>query len=265
MNNEYKGQDLYLRYPSQISPQDVMLCVDAEHGTLDLQTNPEIGNAVPMRVRHGHELRFTIPLLSSKGNEELLEQALPLAERIEKGYSSEWDGQNHVARYSADAARAIEELRALCEVAEDLEQREVYVADEWYSSVPDGELAAAHGINANTTDEELEAIAAKELESFAIAAPSEAVLDGLPKYLEAVRQAMRDDYEELRCELRLPHEQGMPDLHTAMSVDVDQSDEEAEYLAGKLGLPVLQLVSEWQFRGKRMVRIADRGVYRFNP
>jgi hypothetical protein len=190
------GTELHHRYPSQTSPQGVAVYLDCETGDLSAETNPEIGNAVPVREYHGHVLAWTIPALKAGPANDLLAEIEPLAERVCDGYSSEWDGNNHVARFDDDAREAIEAIEALCERAvsdaENGDGLNVWEASDWFGGV--GSLAMqadALGITADTTDEELAAIVTREEET-AAGEPECDGIEGCAEHLERVRQAAID-------------------------------------------------------------------------
>ena len=109
---------LYHRYPSQITPQPAHLELDCRHRDISADWNSEVGNGVPVAVWHRHILRFPLPpQISQDSLDELTDspKLSALAMRIFDGYSSEWDGNNHVARYTDDAIQAQDALTALCE------------------------------------------------------------------------------------------------------------------------------------------------------
>jgi hypothetical protein len=160
-----EGNELHCRYPGQNQVQDCHVELDAEHGKLSASYNPEIGTAVPMRVWHGHVVRWLIPALKAEPANALLDEIAPLAKRVCDGYESRWDGHNHVARFDADARSACEEIERLCEAAgdDDEEQIRVWDAADWFEPFG-GDVEQAHelGITAATTDEQLDEIQERE-------------------------------------------------------------------------------------------------------
>lgn len=186
------GAELYRRYPGQTQRQDCFVSLDAASGDLGAGYNPEIGNAVPARVFHGHVRRWRIPPLKAQAANALLEKISPLAERVTAGYEKVWDGHNHVGRYTKDATAAADAIHELCERADDDGEGQVvaYAADEWFAGLGDEEDQARElGIAAGTTDAQLESIAARELEN----AQGEAdIVEGIAEYLRWLRGQMRD-------------------------------------------------------------------------
>ncbi len=106
--------DIYCRYDSQTSRQDVYIEIDCRGETISASYNAEIGNAVPARVFHGHEQRFTVPLLTVEEMNDLLDRLAPLAERVIAGYESSWNGSSHVAVFDDDAKEALSEIEEIC-------------------------------------------------------------------------------------------------------------------------------------------------------
>lgn len=127
-----KTEYLYEKYSTQTQPQKCYIELDLENQVLSAETNPEIGNAVPFSVWHGHTKRFSLPSYGYKAEKinELLEKIKPLAERAIDGYSTEWNDNNTIAEFDEDATEALEEIREnvngcvgdLC----------VYDAGEWF-------------------------------------------------------------------------------------------------------------------------------------
>jgi len=169
---------LYHRYPSQITPQPAHLELDCRHRDISADWDPEIGGGVPLTVWHRHVLRFPLPPEINQNSLDDLtgSPALSaLAMRIFDGYSSEWDGNNHVARYTDDAIQAQDALTALC---------------ERYNN-PDC-LAAVWEVGGETIypDTDVAEIAAR-LEASAMA--DDVVLDGsVADYLAALRDEIGD-------------------------------------------------------------------------
>ena len=104
--DESDPAELYHKYPGQSERQDCYLELDLEAETLMCDWNCDIGNAVPMAVWHGMVRRYTIPCLTSAAANALMDEILPIAERIFAGYERVWDGSNNVGRLDEDAADA---------------------------------------------------------------------------------------------------------------------------------------------------------------
>lgn len=192
---EVSGNELHCRYPGQTSAQPCHVELDCESGALCAEYDTEIGNAVPMRVYHGHVQRWGIPALRARFANALLEEIAPLAERVVAGYDSEWNGHNNVATFDADATAAMAEIGDLCERAESDAQDDgirVWDAGDWYQGTGDHDAQRlALGITATTTDEELDAIEAREDAS---AQGNDCdVIEGHAKHLLMLRDEAREE------------------------------------------------------------------------
>jgi hypothetical protein len=131
----------------------------------------------------------------------VLEELRPLADRVIAGYESEWDGNNHVARFDEDAQEAIEEIGELLNGigVDDDDIVQVWDAGDWlgdliYRSDEDGsrcsrgdqvktEIEGYGTITASTTDDELHALA-RAIEDDLEAGT---ILNGLEEFLEQER------------------------------------------------------------------------------
>jgi hypothetical protein len=108
---EYPEHPLFHQYENQLHPQEGIIGIDCRDGSLFADWDPEIGNAVPIDVWHGHIQWFEVtPYIRRDDLISLLEEVKPYAECIIAGYESQWDGNNHVAKFSEDAELAMQEL-----------------------------------------------------------------------------------------------------------------------------------------------------------
>lgn len=175
--------ELHCWYHGQTSPQGCYIELDCRNNSLAACYNHEIGNAIPFSLYHGHDRRYGIPCITADAANDLMEELLPLAERVVAGYRSEWDGHNHVARLDADAIAAEEEIERM--IAErDFENDGVstWDASEWLdgSDLP---------ITAATTDEEIAAMAYDIEEE---ASCERIILIATVKYLERRREDLAE-------------------------------------------------------------------------
>ena len=104
---------LFHLYPGQQAPQDAYIALSIEDEAMWMESNGEIGNAVPSDVWHGTTLRFGLPPIQAAAANALLDELLPLAERVIAGASEQWDGSNNVGVYDADAQDAIQAMERL--------------------------------------------------------------------------------------------------------------------------------------------------------
>jgi hypothetical protein len=241
------GTSLHHRYPRQTSPQDCYVQLDCETGKLLADWNGEIGNAVPVRVHHGHVQRWGIPALRDGAANALLEEIAPLAERVVAGYDSEWDGNNHVAAFDDDASEAIVEISALCERAEGDAQEDgvrVWDAADWYGGVGDHDAQRRSlGITAATTDAELDAIETREDESAKGNECDE--IEGHAKHLHMLRDEAREASAESDLTLHIRRDgcdgdvlEGYDTLEEAIEVATSLEVEVRGYIDGRHVLTV---------------------------
>ena len=204
---------LHCQYQGQTSEQDCYIELDCRRAWLSAYYNAEIGNAVPFSAYHGHEQRFAIPCLTADVANALMEEIAPIAQRVVDGYEFDWDGNNHVAKFTDDAQAAIEEIAGICDAKiEDADEMDTVqawdAADYWdavtYQRDENGKQANAdHAvtvkiqnigtITAKTTDAEM---AEMEKKMDAVADEDGVFCDGTDKYLEDLRKMCIDNTEE---------------------------------------------------------------------
>ena len=179
--------ELHHWYQGQTAPQDCYIELDCANRTLSAYANSEIGNAVPMNTWNGHDRRYHIPCITADAANELMEEIRPLAERVIAGYTSEWDGSNHRARFTTDAEQAEEEIERIIEGV-DVETCGISDADasEWLTETDPA-------IMAQTTDEEIATLAEQAEKD---AAYERIVLIDADGYLTRLRDEMRADAED---------------------------------------------------------------------
>jgi hypothetical protein len=178
---------LHRHYQGQTEPQGCYIELDCQTGLLTATYNAEIGNAIPFSVYHGHDRRYHIPCITADAANELMEEIRPLAERVIAGYTSEWDGSNHRARFTTDAEQAEEEIERIIEGV-DVETCGISDADasEWLTETDPA-------ITAQTTDEEIATLAEQAEKD---AAYERIVLIDADGYLTRLRDEMRADAED---------------------------------------------------------------------
>lgn len=185
------GNELFHHYRGQTSAQPCNVSLDCRSGKLCAEYNPEIGNAVPAAEYHGHVQTWRIPCLRERPANALLSDIEPLAARVVAGYSSEWDGSNHVAAFTGDAQEAIEAIDALCDAADPSDGVRAWDAGDWLTASGNTRretVRAELGIAADTTDEELGGIEAR-VEEEATASGEVDVLTGTRSFLRALRDS----------------------------------------------------------------------------
>jgi len=192
---------------------------------------------VPFAVWHGHVRRFRIELLKPEAIAKLLEDIAPLAAVVVDGYTSVWDGHNHVARFTSEAQNALEQIERLCEFASGderaLEQR--WDADAWYQSETHEQRVKRLGITAHTTDEQIDEMVAGEVEL--------ASQDGVLLDREHIEACLRGDRTDVRLDAdpissyRVRPAKKGEFLTCARGPDWDGALEECALLARVFGVP----------------------------
>jgi hypothetical protein len=182
--------DLHHQYPGQTSPQDVHVILNCDESTLTAGWDGIIGAGMPMNVYHRRTLRWRIPALTADAANALLDELLPQMETIVAGYSCEWDGNNHVGRYTDEAANAIEAVAGMLESRSfDGHVIEVWDAADWFGGVGSHDAQRRElGITAQTTDEDLAAIVERE-ETNAEAR----IINRMEKHLTMLRDEAAED------------------------------------------------------------------------
>ena len=171
--------ELVHKYPGQSDPQPCYVELDLRDGVMLADWNSEIGNAIPFTVYHGHVQRYSIPSLTADAANALMQELLPLAERVVDGYKSVWNGNNNVARLTDDASEANDAIDDRCQQEFDgADVLEHVPADNWYNDFSDD--------IADKTDEELEAIARDAGEA---ALKDGYVVEGMFEALRDIRKA----------------------------------------------------------------------------
>lgn len=97
-------------YQGQCNPQGRFFEIDAD-GLVEVDVNPEIGNAVPSKVCNGELQRISIPHgMSRKQIIGFYNDNRSDFKAVVDGLSVKWNGSNHVGRLTEDARAAMERL-----------------------------------------------------------------------------------------------------------------------------------------------------------
>jgi hypothetical protein len=190
------GVALYQQYKGQSSPQPCYIELHCESRTLTADSNPEIGNGVPVYVWHHRILRWNIPALTDDACNSLLDELAEDAKIVCDGYTCEWDGHNHIGVYTQAAEEAQERIGAYIDAqhwtAHDTV--EIWDAADWYV---DSSTTDDLGITATTTDEQLAEIATREDQA---ASADGYTVEGILEHLTAIRDRLVTDAEEIEEE-----------------------------------------------------------------
>ena len=161
------------------------LIADWQRATICFETRHESENGIPMRQWHGHQASWHIPIMGRTMAAELLEELRPLVARVCTGYSGQWDGQNHVARFDDDAQDTRDEIDRVIDNLDwqDTGTGGLWAAGDWLQGDPPT-------VAVDTNMKELSA----EMQG---TAHYEAIhLHGLDTYLEELQAEAR---EQARC------------------------------------------------------------------
>jgi len=101
---------LYVQYDRQTSPQDAFVEIHAD-GTVNYESNSEIGNAVPVSVWHGRIRRIKIPNhFTATGYQQLHDYLMADLEILINGMDEKWDGSNWVGTLTEGAREILDGL-----------------------------------------------------------------------------------------------------------------------------------------------------------
>ncbi len=184
---------LYKLYAGQSNPQGVFIALDA-YGTVSIDYDTEIGNAVRMDVAHGVSQRWHVPAgaqMSAETAGELLDNLGMALQFVHDGTQTKWDGSNTVGRMTDEGACASAVVEALCQAADADDGTSVADAGDWWEETRD-ETVRAHNITAQTTDAELVAI---ETALDGVARADSVTVHNTGDWLEQVREEMRREAE----------------------------------------------------------------------
>jgi len=179
--------EIYCRYDRQSTAQPCYVELDCRSGVLTASYNAEIGNAIPMDVYRRHIRQYSIPLLTPAAVNDLLESLHPLAQRVVDGYTSKWDGNNNIARFTDDASEADGKIASMC-----MEYGESCSWGAMQYAEIDGYGSEMIRIDAETTDDRLDEIK-KNIEDVC---DGNVVLHGINKYIDDIRQQCRENADD---------------------------------------------------------------------
>jgi len=191
------------------------LCVDWEHGTIEIESRHESQNGTSFHEWHGHSDSWKLPLVDAEQIRDAVEGCLPVIQAAAEQYYSDWDGNNHIAKFrdeveheddtpwgEADpdygarraAQRKIELALAYLEHAG---SAWFWDAGDWFQySDP---VAKEYGITPLSTDADLDAIAEKMVKSSAEHGYYNVILEvsDCRSYAEQVRDDLLEDEDVL--------------------------------------------------------------------
>ena len=180
---------VYCQYPGQLMPQDAYIYMN-EYGVVIAKYKANIGGGVTTDVWHQTTLCWPInPALTGNDILALVEDNLPLFERVHAGHCVEWGGQNFVGTLDDDARSASESLDAVLYLA--TPSVEVWEASEWLFSVDDLDTVWPEELTLDECVHQCEQVVS-----------SDQVIDG--DFKDALLQRARELYDDESPKL-LPH------------------------------------------------------------
>ena len=178
--------DLLDIYPNQTEPQACFIALNLCTGRMSAQTDPEIGNAVPMDVWHGIVRRYYLPGPPlAKAANALMEDMADHARTVLDHAEVVWDGSNNVVRtherncdeeWQCDCPIAVAE-RAIEAVTSSVSEEDFVSwaeAGDWYDSSGVDEYVAR--VQAGESIEDVAAFMEQEIENHC-------VVEGIEEYL----------------------------------------------------------------------------------
>lgn len=195
-----EGDDLYDHDPYRGSSTGAWLWLDCASRTLSCRCASRDRTGMPAGVWHGLTLRWQLPALTADAANALMEDLADAAARVCDGFERAWDGHNFVGRFDEEAREAQDEISRAIERREPWDPRDViepWDAADWLGAL--GNLARQGeelGITADTTNDELDAIAARVEED--AAADGQRVRDVI-EHLRRIARQLRDERDEVEA------------------------------------------------------------------
>jgi hypothetical protein len=172
--------------------QPCHLALDLSTGELTADYNPEVdadqGPKIPQAVWDSRTLWWTIPCLTSRAANELLDDIRPLAERVLAGSKIVEGWDRLIGELDEDANAAQDELTAILDsVAADPFSECVAAIDaaDWFVDGID-----AIGLTADSSDEDIARIAKDEAVSATVCDSGYGILLGAEEYLRERREEL---------------------------------------------------------------------------
>lgn len=203
--------ELFCKYPTEFHPQPVDLELDTRTGKLSCSYDPNIGGGTTFDHYHRLILSIGVPCLTADAANGLMDEVAPLAQRVLDGADEEWNGSNNVGVFTDEAMEAWEEIERICNAWSTDEDPSLTVSwwdvADWFS---EGEASTIEslGLTADTTDEQLDAIATEQVEiartnsvaGYAIL-DHEDVVAYITELRNALRQTAREELEDVAEQL----------------------------------------------------------------
>jgi hypothetical protein len=131
--------------------------IDWEHRTIDITARHNSNTSWTMREHHGHASTFELPILVRDDALSLIAALRQVVGRVADTYRSEWDGRNHVARWSHsedEHDELLHEIHIMIQNARYTPAGGVWDAADYLEADPPR-------VPATTTDEQLQELEAR--------------------------------------------------------------------------------------------------------
>lgn len=174
-------------------PSPVFLTIDVD-GAVTCEYIIDTGS-LPASVYYGRARRYETPIMTTEYANRLLDDALPLAQRIVAGLVVDRDAtNNHVGWLDDDANAAQDELITLIDSysdADPIAKISVFSAAEWFLDGWD-EAIDATKMTADSTDADISAMTEKIEQEVRRDCDQPTVVTGLTGYLTGLRDDLRE-------------------------------------------------------------------------
>ena len=187
---ELEPDALYIHYTGDGFAQQVGVFLDLATGDLTIETDPIPGGSKVYGEYENVVLRWPVPTIpTAKTANEILDAVAPIARRILSGAKVHWENGTRYGYLDTDGERARGEAQqAINRIAEDGGRVVETDAADYLHYFTLDEL----GITADTTDEELERIAAEQAEEAKSNPFVCQILFGCKDYLTGLRDELRE-------------------------------------------------------------------------
>lgn len=202
-----KSSHLHLHYHQETDSQPVYIELHLEQGWMQVRVDT-LDRVASQEVDAGIVRRYLIPELTEDAVTALMEELLPLAQRVVDGSRVVWDNDygDNVGRLDADADLAEEQIRDLIPLEDEVEGSDVVTVWD-VDSATNGEERGEYGITASTSELRLAEIEQAILSDLAgVSESDEVICDGLLEHLMDLREEAADESPATPAEVTLTRE-----------------------------------------------------------
>lgn len=176
---------LFCQYPGQTEPQECYVEIDLRTGEVHAEVNAW-ASGVPLDVHNGLVRRFILPYpIRGSAANRLMNELVPLFKKLVNCFTERLNDRNNwVGILTPKGEEIADEIESFIGVnITEADQIVGWDACDWFNSVGIDEL----GINADTSDNELDEIIDREIET---AEASGVVIVGIDAYLYDLRDEL---------------------------------------------------------------------------